>query len=295
MTIYKNKVKSEFVQIRNSLLSDPSLSWKAKGILSYLISKPTTWNASPLDIERRATDGSCSVSSGLNELEIAGYIVRGQERDKSGKFVSFVFDVHDMPVPEEERTTPDDRSRKTDTGKPHSGKQPYSNTEESNKETHEEFEELFGKDKPRSEEKIDWADKDVRNARLIAATGKFMGKADDEPWLTWNTSKISPRDGIDKEHLQHIGWLMESITGIVPKSDGTWANWRKAYVDMYKEADGDFDIIEKAIRLKWPMDSTKYRTSSSAKYIEAIQLIAAGEVKPPENATGSSSRKIWEM
>ena len=57
---------------------------------------------------------------------------------------------------------------------------------------------------------------------------------EENPWLQWYPEKISTRGGVDREHLQHIGWLIEQITGICPIADEVWIQWRKAYETMYK-------------------------------------------------------------
>jgi len=122
MAIFRNQVVRDFVQIRNALLDDPAMSWKAKGILCYLLSKPAVWKANSTDIEHHASDGITAVRSGLDELETAGYVVRGQDRDEAGKFVGYIFDVYDIPRPEDERSDPRDRKRENPVyGKPDYG------------------------------------------------------------------------------------------------------------------------------------------------------------------------------
>lgn len=136
MAIYKNRVTREFAQIRNDLLADPSLSFKAKGILSYLLSRPPTWEACISDIVNRATDGIHAVRSGLDELEEQGFIIRSQLRDDEGRFSGFQFDVYDAPQPQDNRTTPQDRTRtvlrKPDNGKPVNGDSHPNNTDSTN-------------------------------------------------------------------------------------------------------------------------------------------------------------------
>ncbi|MDO0823093.1 hypothetical protein [Desulfosporosinus nitroreducens] len=49
--IYRtNKTKNNFTQIDNNLIDDKSLSYGAKGILSYLLSKPDDWKFYTQDI-----------------------------------------------------------------------------------------------------------------------------------------------------------------------------------------------------------------------------------------------------
>ena len=154
------------------------------------------------------------------------------------------------------------------------------------------FEELFGQD-PLTEETeyIDRTDPDVRNKRIIAATQKFAERVGQSPWMHWYPDRIYPRGGIDKQHIQHVSWLINEITGIHPKSDAVWKRWRPAYESMYKEAQGNFEIIEEAIKSKWPGE-VQYRSSVPSKYTEAVTKIAADwESRKPKR----QSRKVWEM
>lgn len=70
------KFKSEFAQVPNSLLQDPKLSFKARGIWAYMQSLPEDWDFSVERIAGSGQDGKASVRSGLQELEAAGYLVR---------------------------------------------------------------------------------------------------------------------------------------------------------------------------------------------------------------------------
>lgn len=62
-------------------LRDPRLSWKAKGLASYLLSKPPGWKIWTSDLIRRSTDGRDAVLSGLAELEQCGYLKRERSND----------------------------------------------------------------------------------------------------------------------------------------------------------------------------------------------------------------------
>lgn len=62
-----------FTMIPNETLNDSSLSWKAKGLLAYLVSKPPRWKFYCYDIENHSKDGKESIRSGLKELRKHGY------------------------------------------------------------------------------------------------------------------------------------------------------------------------------------------------------------------------------
>lgn len=97
MTGFRNKKRSNpFVQIDKGILSDENLSWKAKGILAYLLSKPDGWVTYLTDIEKRAKDGRDSVSSGIKELLDAGYLKRTRVREQ-GRFKGWEYSVYESP------------------------------------------------------------------------------------------------------------------------------------------------------------------------------------------------------
>ena len=70
------KKRRYHAQIPHEVLEDRNLSWKAVGILSYLLSKPNNWIVRVGDLKARHGDGERSVQSGLKELETAGYLYR---------------------------------------------------------------------------------------------------------------------------------------------------------------------------------------------------------------------------
>ncbi len=82
--------KGNFTTIHNKLISDNSISLKAKGIMLYMLSKPVGWNYNPKDIANNSKDGLDSVYSGLKELIEAKYISR--RKNKDGTVDYFVFE-----------------------------------------------------------------------------------------------------------------------------------------------------------------------------------------------------------
>jgi hypothetical protein len=52
MSLLRNKLKSDFSQIPNGLITDPRLSHGAKLVAIYLMSKPDQWNVCNPDIGR---------------------------------------------------------------------------------------------------------------------------------------------------------------------------------------------------------------------------------------------------
>jgi hypothetical protein len=78
-----NSSTENFTIIPNELLKNKQLSWKAKGLLSFLLShKDNEWYSYKQTILNYGTDGPNSVDSGLKELENFGYLMKLYYRDK---------------------------------------------------------------------------------------------------------------------------------------------------------------------------------------------------------------------
>lgn len=77
--VQKNK---DYSVINNTGLNDPNLSFKAKGILAYLLSKPDDWTCQVQDLSKNSADGRDSIYSGLKELRTNGYLIKRPIRIK---------------------------------------------------------------------------------------------------------------------------------------------------------------------------------------------------------------------
>ena len=88
MSIIRTKHKKHnFSIIDNSGLRDTALSWKATGMLAFLMTKPDDWLISVENLSRSKRDGKDSTVAALEELKAAGYVYFRRCRIK-GKFES---------------------------------------------------------------------------------------------------------------------------------------------------------------------------------------------------------------
>lgn len=65
--------------IHTAALADGTLSFKARGILAYLLALPSGSDISPDRIIKSGTDGERAVKSGIKELQEAGYLLHTDE------------------------------------------------------------------------------------------------------------------------------------------------------------------------------------------------------------------------
>lgn len=95
--IIRAEHKNNYTVIINETLCTPNLSWKAKAILHYLLSKPDNWELQINDLLKHSTDGETSTRSGINELIEKGYIEKKAVRDEKTKAIKsvnyFVFET----------------------------------------------------------------------------------------------------------------------------------------------------------------------------------------------------------
>ena len=79
-------------------VEDENISWKAKGIMSYLFSKPDDWQIYQTQLEKVSKDGKASVRSTINELIDNGYMTRQSRRKSNGDFDGYDYTLHEYPT-----------------------------------------------------------------------------------------------------------------------------------------------------------------------------------------------------
>lgn len=90
-----------FTVVRNDTVQTQKLSWKATGLLVYLLSLPDDWKASISHLSTVKADGRSSTSSAMDELRGKGFVHRFQGRSDSGTFGGFVYLIFNEPVSRE--------------------------------------------------------------------------------------------------------------------------------------------------------------------------------------------------
>lgn len=125
-----NVGKHGFTMINNQAVTDPSLSWKAKGILLYMRSRPDDWQFYSTEVAKRATDGRASLMAGLRELQERGYLKRRQGKIENGKFGDLEWTIADTPAFLPQTDFP--AAEKPAAEKPSTENQPLLNTDSTN-------------------------------------------------------------------------------------------------------------------------------------------------------------------
>lgn len=117
----------------NSLLNDPDITIKAKGLFTYLQSKPQGWKFDTKRIANENKDGKASIRAGLQELEREGYLIRIPRREEKGQMKGYEYILYAEPVAQPESDLPSSENRST--GKRSTeNREPFSNKDNSNKD-----------------------------------------------------------------------------------------------------------------------------------------------------------------
>jgi hypothetical protein len=130
------KREDPFARIPHEILSDTRLSWKAKGLLCYLLSKPSNWKVRRADLIKQSTDGDCSVRAALKELREAGYVSLECDKGSDGKVKEWRWTVSDT-CDQAALKKPKSSARNPEVGFPHEANPPISKKECSKKESKE--------------------------------------------------------------------------------------------------------------------------------------------------------------
>ena len=98
MTIIRaERPNARFAIIRNEVLQDERLSFRARGVLASILSRPDNWRCSAWDLATEGREGRRAILTALTELEDYGYLQRVKKQDESGKWSTCTY-VYDMPV-----------------------------------------------------------------------------------------------------------------------------------------------------------------------------------------------------
>ena len=95
------RLESNFSVISNSVIRDNRLSYRARGVLLEILSRPDNWRVSGDSLARSGKEGRDAILTALKELRDCGYIRTVVERMPNGTFETknFVFDTPQDVVP----------------------------------------------------------------------------------------------------------------------------------------------------------------------------------------------------
>ena len=100
----KRRFKNCFTQTPNAILECKNLSLKAKGLSSYLLSKPDNWVFKKAVILNELKEGIDAFDSAIKELLESGFLTKVKIRGEDGKFIGTEYIIYDEPQMESPAT-----------------------------------------------------------------------------------------------------------------------------------------------------------------------------------------------
>ena len=96
MAVFRVDRNKNYTHMANYHFRDKALSWKAKGILSTMLSLPDDWDYSLAGLATISNDGMSATRAAIKELEKYGYLERKPIR-KDGKIADWEYLIYEKP------------------------------------------------------------------------------------------------------------------------------------------------------------------------------------------------------
>ncbi|MEE2034790.1 replication protein [Rhodococcus chondri] len=92
------RLASNFTILSNAVINDDRLSFRARGVLAWLLSKPDDWHTRSESIAAQSPrEGRDAIRSALRELADLGYLVREKIQNERGQW-STIQTIYEEPV-----------------------------------------------------------------------------------------------------------------------------------------------------------------------------------------------------
>ena len=106
MTAIRVERRDRFTSIDRRTINDCQLSWRARGLLIWLLDKPDDWVTSVDRLVKQGPDERHTVRKVVQELEHFGYIVRQKRNRQGSNLITWEWIVHERPVAHPENESP---------------------------------------------------------------------------------------------------------------------------------------------------------------------------------------------
>jgi hypothetical protein len=94
-----------YFALRQETAQDKTISFEARGMLAYLLSKPDNWKVNLTDLQKNGGIGRDQAKRILNELKAAKYIVAEKQLKKpDGTFARVEYRIYEAPFTENPST-----------------------------------------------------------------------------------------------------------------------------------------------------------------------------------------------
>ena len=97
MSVFRVEKTKGYTVMSNHHLRNHTLSLKAKGLLSQMLSLPDDWDYTLQGLAQINKESIDAIREAVRELERAGYIKRSRERDERGCLRGTVYTIYEQP------------------------------------------------------------------------------------------------------------------------------------------------------------------------------------------------------
>ena len=97
MSVFRVEKNKGYTVMSNHHLRNHTLSLKAKGLLSQMLSLPDDWDYTLQGLAQINKESIDAIREAVRELERAGYIKRSHERDERGCLRGTVYTIYEQP------------------------------------------------------------------------------------------------------------------------------------------------------------------------------------------------------
>ena len=98
MAIFRVERTQNYTVMSNYHLRDKTISFKAKGLLSLMLSLPEDWDYTLAGLTRISLEGKDAIRAAVVELEKAGYVTRSRVRNEKGHLQGTEYVIRERPV-----------------------------------------------------------------------------------------------------------------------------------------------------------------------------------------------------
>lgn len=90
--------ENPYFQMSRATAQNRELTWEARGMMSYFLSKPDDWDIKISDLQQKC--GRDKVNATIKELEQAGYLRKERDRRPDGTYGAVAYRVYEHPLTE---------------------------------------------------------------------------------------------------------------------------------------------------------------------------------------------------
>lgn len=213
MAVFRVEKNTNYTTMSNYHLRDKELSLKAKGLLSFCLSFPDSWDYSVMGLVAVCKEGRDCIMSALQEMEERGYLRRGRIRNADGTLGAAEYVIYEFPQPVSEEPTSENPTQDMPTledsplGKPPQISTNEINTKNNNNEEKKDTRHQYGSYrnvllsdeelmKLQTEFPADWQNRIERLSEYMASSGRHY-KSHLATIRSW-----SKRDSLPKDKLK---------------------------------------------------------------------------------------------